>query len=70
MYIITKHPTQAWRAGFLKVSKMALDRGVKSTKEEFPAGHWKNHRLWIWLMVGADVKNGMWAIYGAREGLT
>jgi hypothetical protein len=25
--------------------------------------------LWVWLMAGADVENGLWAIYGAREGL-
>lgn len=63
-------PQQAWRAGFREGVKMALDRGVKPTKEDFLNGHWKNlHRLWIWLMVGADVKNGHWAIYGAREGL-
>ena len=64
-------PHQAWRAGFREGVKMALDRGVKPTKEEFLKGHWKNlHRLWIWLMVGADVRNGNWAILGAREGLS
>ena len=63
-------PQQAWRAGFREGVKMALDRGVKPTKEQFLNGHWKNlHRLWIWLMVGTDVENGMWAIYGARQGL-
>jgi len=63
-------PQQAWRAGFREGVKMALDRGVKPTKEEFLRGHWKNlHRLWIWLMTGSDVENGLWAIYGAREGL-
>ena len=63
-------PQQAWRAGFREGVKMALDQGIKPTTEEFLNGHWKNlHRLWIWLMVGADVKNGEWAIYGAREGL-
>jgi hypothetical protein len=63
-------PQQAWRAGFREGVKMALDRGIKPTKEDFLNGHWKNlHRLWIWLMVGADVENGMWAIYGARKGL-
>jgi hypothetical protein len=61
---------QAWRAGFREGVKMALDRGIRPTKEEFLNGHWKNlHRLWIWLMVGADVENGLWAIYGARKGL-
>jgi len=63
-------PQQAWRAGFREGVKMALDQGVKPTKEEFLKGHWKNlHRLWIWLMIGSDVENGMWAIYGARQGL-
>ena len=61
---------QAWRAGFREGVKMALDRGAKPTNQELLAGHWKNlHRLWIWLMTGADVENGLWAIYGAREGL-
>ena len=63
-------PHQAWRAGFREGVKMALDRGVKPTKEQFLNGHWKNlHRLWIWLMVGSDIENGLWAIYGARQGL-
>lgn len=63
-------PQQAWRAGFREGVKMALDRGIKPSVEEFKKNHWKNlHRLYIWLMVGADVENGMWAIYGAREGL-
>lgn len=63
-------PQQAWRAGFREGVKMALDRGIKPSKEEFLSGHWKNlHRLWIWLMVGSDVENGRWAIHGAREGL-
>jgi len=63
-------PHQAWRAGFREGVKMALDRGVKVSVEEFHKNHWKNlHRLYIWLMIGADVENGLWAIYGAREGL-
>tara|TARA_R110000823_G_scaffold315547_1_gene448089 strand:- start:24 stop:950 length:927 start_codon:yes stop_codon:yes gene_type:complete len=63
-------PHQAWRAGFREGVKMALDQGAKPTKDQFLSGHWKNlHRLWIWLMIGADVENGTWAIYGAREGL-
>lgn len=63
-------PQQAWRAGFREGVKMALDRGMKVTKQEFKNLHWKNlHRLYIWLMVGADADNGLWAIYGAREGL-
>lgn len=62
---------QAWRAGFREGVKMSLNRGVKpSSKEEFLKLHWKNlHRLYVWLMIGNDVENGEWAIYGARQGL-
>jgi len=63
-------PQQAWRAGFREGVKLALDRGVKVSPEEFKNLHWRClHWLYIWSMVGADVENGMWAIYGAREGL-
>lgn len=63
-------PQQAWRAGFREGVKMALDGGIKPTVDVFKNNHWKNlHRLYVWLMVGTDVENGTWAIYGAREGL-
>ena len=63
-------PFQAWRAGFREGVKMALDQGAKPTQSELITGHWKNlHRLYMWMMVGADVPNGKWAIYGARQGL-
>ena len=63
-------PQQAWRAGFREGVKMALDQGVKPSLDGFKTNHWKNlHRLYIWLMVGADIDNGNWAIMGAREGL-
>ena len=63
-------PHQAWRAGFREGVKMALDQGVKPTKEAFLQGHWKNlHRLWVWLMIGSDIVNGDWAVLGARAGL-
>ena len=64
-------PQQAWRAGFREGVKMALDRGNKvKDAEALRKSHWKNlHRLYIWTMIGADVENGQWAIYGAREGL-
>ncbi|MGY8865658.1 MAG: hypothetical protein ACKVJK_08485 [Methylophagaceae bacterium] len=61
---------QAWRAGFREGVKMSLDQGERPTKEAFLQGHWKNlQRLWVWLMAGADVENGLWAILGARSGL-
>ena len=64
-------PQQAWRAGFREGVKMALDRGVKPNSiHGFHNTHWKNlHRLYIWQMVGADSNNGLWAVYGARQGL-
>jgi hypothetical protein len=63
-------PHQAWRAGFREGVKMSLDRGVKPSLEDFYKNHWKNlHRLYVWLSIGADVENGLWAIYGARQGL-
>jgi len=63
-------PQQAWRAGFREGVKMSLIDGARVDIETFKKVHWKNlHRLYVWLMVGADVENGLWAIYGAREGL-
>lgn len=64
-------PQQAWRAGFREGVKLGLDRGERLSKEDFfTKNHYKNlHMLYVWLMVGADVQNGYWAILGAREGL-
>ena len=63
-------PQQAWRAGFREGVKLALDRGVKVSKQDFHNNHWRClHWLYIWSMVGSDVKNGNWAILGARQGL-
>lgn len=60
-------PFQAWRAGFREGVKMSLDQGAKV--KELQTTWWQNyHRLLIWCNVGADVENGLWSIYGAREG--
>jgi len=64
-------PRQAWRAGFREGVKMCLLEGSKPdlNKPFNKQIHWKNyHRLLTWLNVGSDVKNGLWAIYGARLG--
>lgn len=64
-------PQQAWRAGFREGVKMSLLEGSKLADPGQIAKlvHWKNfHRLMIWMHIGADVKNGLWAIYGARQG--
>ena len=63
-------PFQAWRAGFREGVKMVLDKGARpdiNTFKETVAGRNLNN-LTIWHNVGADVENGMWAIYGARLG--
>lgn len=63
-------PHQAWRAGFREGVKMCLIEGIKPEKQYLINNHWKNlERLYVWCMAGADVQNGLWAIYGAREGL-
>ena len=61
-------PQQAWRAGFREGVKLSLNQGIKPNKDEFLNLHWRClHWLYIWAMVGADVKNGDWAILGTRS---
>jgi len=63
-------PFQAWRAGFREGVKMVLDKGAKPDIETFKetVASRNLNNLTIWHNVGADVENGMWAIYGARLG--
>lgn len=63
-------PEQAWRAGFREGVKMCLRKGVRPSLEEFDQMvHQRNlDNLLIWMNIGADVKNGVWAMYGARLG--
>jgi hypothetical protein len=63
-------PKQAWRAGFREGVKMCLDRGHKPTLAEFEekVNNRNYDHLCIWQSVGADVENGLWAMYGARLG--
>ena len=64
---INGSPFQAWRAGFREGVKMSLNRGNKT--DNIKGVWWQNyHRLLIWMNIGADVKNGLWAMYGARMG--
>jgi len=58
---------QAWRAGFREGVKMSLNQGEKVN--DITTVWWQNlERLRLWCSVGADVENGLWSIYGAREG--
>lgn len=73
---MTYTPLQAFRAGFREGIKMALDGGRKITTAPLSKSlHERIHvsnieRLRIWCSVGSDVHNGLWAIYGARKGLS
>ena len=63
-------PYQAYRAGFREGVKMSLSEGKKVLERPLKNHlHYKNYnRLLVWLSVGADAENGMWALYGARLG--
>jgi len=58
---------QAWRAGFREGVKMSLDEGLK-VKDLSKIWKGNLNRMMIWMTVGADVKNGIWSILGARQG--
>ena len=61
---------QAYRAGFREGVKLTLDGGVtvdpRRIKERVHERNYK--RLLIWSSVGADVENGLWAMFGTRLG--
>ena len=63
-------PLQAFRAGFREGVKMSLDQGDKVHPDDFKTKIWHGNykRLLVWATVGADVQNGLWAIYGTRLG--
>jgi hypothetical protein len=63
-------PFQAWRAGFREGVKMCLVKGEKPDVDSFKrsVATRNMNNLTIWHNVGADVENGMWAMYGARLG--
>jgi hypothetical protein len=61
---------QAYRAGFREGVKLTLDGGVtvdpRLIKERVHERNYK--RLLVWASVGADVQNGLWAMFGTRLG--
>ena len=62
-------PFHAWRAGFREGIKMCLQRGRRSTVEEFKSQVLRNlDNLTIWHNIGTDVEHGEWAIAGSRQG--
>lgn len=67
---INGSPYQAWRAGFREGVKMTLLDGVKIPSNEIQEKIWWHniHRLQQWSTIGSHVKNGIYAVYGARLG--
>ena len=64
---INGSPLQAWRAGFREGVKLMLDNG--KFERDIHNIDWRNYdRLWNWMHIGSDIKNGLWAIHGARYG--
>jgi hypothetical protein len=66
-------PYHAFRAGYREAIKLSLVKGKKlgswdMTRQQMPHSNWS--RLLVWLSVGADIPNGLWAMLGARMGLT
>lgn len=63
-------PFQAFRAGFREGVKMCLDRGSKPSLQDFEKKvHSRNlDNLCIWMTIGADVENGVDAMFGAMHG--
>jgi hypothetical protein len=62
-------PLQAWRAGFREGVKMGLENGDVVDPAKLKQIHRENYRrLMVWMTVGEDVTNGLWAMYGARLG--
>ena len=61
---------QAWQAGFREGVKMSLDEGKRVAPANFVKDIWRGNlrNLCMWMSIGADVKNGLWAIYGACQG--
>jgi len=66
---INASPLQAWRAGFREGVKMGLENGDVVDPSKLKEVHSENYRrMLVWMTVGEDAKNGLWAIYGARLG--
>jgi len=65
-----KTPYQAYRGGFREGVKLALlDGRPMDYRQIADKNNYKNHRrLLVWMSVGADIENGLWAMYGARLG--
>jgi len=63
-------PYQAYRAGFREGVKLTLADGQTVDSRALRAKvHYKNYqRLLVWMSVGTETQNGLWAMYGTRLG--
>lgn len=61
-------PFQALRVGFREGVKLSLNEGKRVDVLKTQVWHGNIKRLKIWMSVGADIDNGIYAIYGARLG--
>lgn len=70
--VINTTDKQAWMAGFREGVKMSLNQGARVSPANFLKDIWRPNlrNLCIWMSVGADVKNGIWSMYGASQGCT
>ena len=60
-----RHGEQVFREGV----KMGLEGGDVVDPSKLKQIHRENYkRLLVWMTVGEDATNGLWAIYGARLG--
>lgn len=65
-------PHQAWRSGYREAVKMTQHEGHprENLRHTWYTIYDKNlSRLNVWCTVGRDVKNGIWAMLGARQAL-
>lgn len=67
--VINETPFQAWRAGLREGTKFCFvnNKKIKSPIKEIQDQNFL--RLMMWLSVGCDVANGIYAIIGARMGV-
>lgn len=71
MSINNASPFQAWRAGYREGVKMSYVNGKpvidpSAVMSKVPEGN--RSKLNIWMTIGRDAENGIWAMLGARQG--
>ena len=66
---INASPDRAFSYAFREGVRLATSNGRRVTRELAKRLSGEDYRrLLIWMSVGTDVENGLWAIYGARLG--